>query len=171
MFTRNKLQVLVFVELFMWDKSSARYHRVRNQHTCAPQKFSLGIESLILKNHLGEVWIGRSSDFIVPLLPYSSGPLCEVASSSIKRIRGCTEINTPCHGIFSTVRLLGIKLQPFPDCIRDGVRPKSPWTPHDDRSESRVRRVWLAGCRNLDQGCQVRGWNVGGPGYNARPTL
>ena len=35
------------------------------------KKFSRGIESSILKSHLGEVWIGISADFIVPLLLYS----------------------------------------------------------------------------------------------------
>jgi len=46
--TRNKFQVLVFVELVMRDKSSGRYHGVRNQHTATkflqvPNDFWIGV--------------------------------------------------------------------------------------------------------------------------------
>ena len=81
------------------------------------------------------------------------------------RIRGCTEVKRPCQGIFSTAFLLReVKPHVFPNCIRDGAHPGSPWRQLGDQSECGVRGVWPAAGRTVSRGCLVRDSHVAGLG-------
>ena len=82
----------------------------------------------------------------------------------LNRIRDCTEVNTPCQGIFATALLLREVMQHvFPNCIRDGVHPGWPWSQLVDQSEGGVRTVWPAAGQPVSRGCLVRDSHVAGP--------
>src|SRR5882762_9419543 len=67
-------------------------------------------------------------------------------------------------GYFSTAFLLRkVKPHVFPNCIRDGVHPGSPWPQLGDQSECGVRTVWPAAGRTVSRGCLVRDSHVAGP--------